>query len=604
MPERFEPNRRLLRILVGSNLYGSQDASIRELVQNAFDAIQLRKTYGDERGGRIQIRYSASDRWFEIVDDGIGMNKTTIKESFLQIGQDKIDVLNKGSRQNQIGYFGIGILSVFLLSDKFEVSTKYYQPSSQPLRFKIMGIDDNIVWLDPDRNTVGTSIKVYPLHDTPFDIASIPTSVRQYARHVDGIEIISVDDDTRENLSHNWITDSLDNVKSFENTGGIIAGRFGLSPALEKQTGTLSSEITICNSGFLVEEKVPDLLPVPQVGLIGEIDLHPNTLTMGMSRERIQRDDKWKTLGSLLEQQFIHYALEELQTGHLQHTGKYDDEEIKRTLLIWYHNIPPTETYSHLNAIVERRVFETVPFKLADRGPSSLKQLVTTNTRTRNLYYRQIGKPNELTSTFDDDGLPIRISQEIRDSIRVSALRANGFAVLELGTLQVNVRHRNSVYARRVDEHELVRKCLQVHGISLTPITEAPESDMDLRNIEKLPILNDALSVGGGLRFASVPDSTRRVITDSLGTKYINLRNMEVQQLITAIPRATSNPLRKRLLEAYLKIEDFKLHDARSILSELLLTDDLALMATADTAPFTQKHVEGLIRELLEDLAL
>ena len=70
MPKRFEPNRRLLHLLIGSNLYGSPDACIRELIQNAWDAIQWRHSYGDGAGGRIDVRFSAIEGWFEVLDDG------------------------------------------------------------------------------------------------------------------------------------------------------------------------------------------------------------------------------------------------------------------------------------------------------------------------------------------------------------------------------------------------------------------------------------------------------------------------------------------------------------------------------------------------------
>ena len=55
---------------------------------------------------------------------------------------------------------------------------------------------------------------------------------------------------------------------------------------------------------------------------------------------------------------------------------------------------------------------------------------------------------------------------------------------------------------------------------------------MDLTSIERLPLLKDALSIGDGLRFASVPDSERRVITDSTGIKYINLRNEDIREIL------------------------------------------------------------------------
>ena len=181
-------------------------------------------------------------------------------------------------------------------------------------------------------------------------------------------------------------------------------------------------------------------------------------------------------------------------------------------------------------------------------------------------------------------------------------MRAKGFDVVELGLLQVNVRSDNSVQTHQIEEHLLVNKCIESQGLSLVNIKDATDSDMDLRSIEKLPLLNDALPSGGNLRFASVPDSMRRVITDSSGIKYINLRNPDVQKILKVIPQAISNPLKSRLLDAYLKLENFQFQDARSILTDLLQTNDLIPLATTQIAPFTQKHMESLITDLLGEL--
>ena len=62
--------------------------------------------------------------------------------------------------------------------------------------------------------------------------------------------------------------------------------------------------------------------------------------------------------------------------------------------------------------------------------------------------------------------------------------------------------------------------------------------------------------------------------------RYINLRNPAVQILLKLIPDAISNPLKHRLLEAYLRLEDFKLREAREIVVDLLSRDDLATQAT------------------------
>ena len=114
---------------------------------------------------------------------------------------------------------------------------------------------------------------------------------------------------------------------------------------------------------------------------------------------------------------------------------------------------------------------------------------------------------------------------------------------------------------------------------------QAKDADMNLGSIEKLPILNDALSVASGLRFARVEDSMRRVIADSTGTKYINLRNKDVQEILTIVPQAVSNPLKYKLLEVYLKIENYQFKEARLVLMELLKDNNLVSLAVAETGP-------------------
>ena len=266
MAKRFQPNRRLLKLLVGSNLYGSQDACIRELVQNAWDAIQLRKTNGDGQGGTIEIAYTATGGWFEIKDDGIGMNMVTVEKSFFEIGEDKLNVLEYGSRETQIGYFGIGILSVFLVAHKFEVTTRHL--NGDAIRFEVLGIDDEYNLLPCDDSSVGTRIRIFPRSDSSFSIESIPKYIQSYARHVHGITITSLDSSTTSSVPESWATDGLGEVHHLDNLPRLIAGRMGMSPALRQHTGTLSSAVTVCNAGFLAEADVHDLLPHSQFKIV------------------------------------------------------------------------------------------------------------------------------------------------------------------------------------------------------------------------------------------------------------------------------------------------------------------------------------------------
>ena len=356
-----------------------------------------------------------------------------------------------------------------------------------------------------------------------------------------------------------WTLTDLSNIRSLDSIPGVRHARFGFTSALRTHSGTLTSEITICNAGFLTESNVYDLVPTPTIGMGGELDLAPHALTMGMSRERIQRDSRWIELGVTLQNLLISAAIDELNNGTLRRADSPDSPEIRRHLLLWYHYLPATDPFYELSTLIDTRVFETVPFSLLERGQSTLEHIVGPEPQHKKLFFRQKAQPREHTQTIDDEGMPMRVTEEVRDSIRIGALRAKGFDVIEVDRIHVNVRQNGTVRTQQIDEYPLVLKCLQKRGVQLIDIAAATESDMDLQSIERLPILKDALLIAGGLRFAAVVDSKRRVISDRSGIRYINLRNHEVQQLLKIIATAVSNPLKSRLLEAYLKIEEFRL---------------------------------------------
>ena len=462
-------------------------------------------------------------------------------------------------------------------------------------------MDHELVPLAADDMAVGTRIKIFVRAECASLVDSLPTKVQEYVRHVRGIRISSDDDGTTMSVPECWTTAGMEDVRVLDEFPGLIAGRFAVNPALRGDAGVVSNDIAICNAGFLVETDVHDLLPVAAAGMVGEINLEPNTLTMGMSRERIQRDARWLELGARLQEYFVRFALDELRTGALRPLGELDGAHVKRNLLLWYHYLPHDGYFAELRALLEERIVKTVPFGAADRGHVTLQSMLDGATESGKLFYRELDARTEHTERIQDDGVPIRISQEVRDSIRVGALRAKGFDVAELSFVQVNIRNGSTVQTQQLRESQLVAKCLESRGLVFVNIVDASELDMDLQSIEKLPILNDALSVGG-LRFASIPESRRRVIADSTGIKYVNLNNPDIRRILEIIPAAISNPLKRRLLDVYLKVENFQLYDARQILTELLLAEDLASMASVTTAPFTERRMASLIATLLAEL--
>ena len=127
----------VLQLLGGTKLYGNPYVFVRELLQNAVDAVRLRRIVDPGYGpGNIAIS-SWEDNgaiWFRIDDDGVGMDLQTIREYFLQIGRsyynsDDLDrelrqLGRQHSRFRAISRFGIGVMSCFMLGDRIEVSTR------------------------------------------------------------------------------------------------------------------------------------------------------------------------------------------------------------------------------------------------------------------------------------------------------------------------------------------------------------------------------------------------------------------------------------------------------------------------------------------------
>jgi len=601
----FVANARLLRLLVGSNLYPTPDVCVRELLQNAWDAIELRRALGDGSGGSIVVRFSAVERWFEVEDDGIGMSRDDVKASFLSIGSNKLEALGaEGQAGEQVAFFGIGVLSVFLVASHAELVTRKAS-EEQGVRVGIEGLEENDVEIEAvERDSVGTTVRVWIGSDTPFDLSMVPEAVRKYARHVPGIVVEDRDTGSRSSVEKIWDTEGLIEVFSASEQERIREGRLGFTKTLTDETPVVSNPITLCNGGFLVEAGATDLLPVNPMGFGGEVDLHANVLSVVMARERFQRDGKWAELGQVLLAVFEERAIEALSSGFLANNGGFDLPEVRRCLLVWYWALREISLLDRLKAAVRERVLSTVPFQVAgsDRR-TSIEDAVDRLPEPR-LYYRRIGGPTYMSRQIEDEGLPISFNEEIGHTIRVGALRARGFEVLETGylTFTWQLPGQPTPASYQIDEYQIVHECLSGSGTDVFEVGQAPESDLNLDDFEKLPALRKVLDVGGGeLRLASVPGSTRRVVADPSGVRYLNVDHPRVRRLLSALPDAVANPLKRRLLRVYLGLETFSIIEARNALLEMLEDDNLAVMAQTETSVLTKRAVRRKIDRLLAE---
>ena len=136
----------LVSKLGGENLYSQgPSAALRELIQNAADAIQARRIAEDRPPdwGEAAVSLVESDGWWlRVTDNGVGMSDPLLTGPFLDFGSsywtsdlmitEHPGLLTKGFQP--VGRFGIGFFSVFMLGDLVRVATRPYREARRATR--------------------------------------------------------------------------------------------------------------------------------------------------------------------------------------------------------------------------------------------------------------------------------------------------------------------------------------------------------------------------------------------------------------------------------------------------------------------------------------
>ncbi len=131
----------LVRNLGGSQLYG-QDSTVplRELIQNASDAVRARRILDNKSGdwGDICVRRGQDEdgeHWIEVEDTGLGMSTAVLTGPLLDFGtsywgsmlmqSEYPGLLSKGFEAT--GRYGIGFFSVFMWGERVRVTTRRHE---------------------------------------------------------------------------------------------------------------------------------------------------------------------------------------------------------------------------------------------------------------------------------------------------------------------------------------------------------------------------------------------------------------------------------------------------------------------------------------------
>jgi len=124
MSHRFQINLSALIDLLSQHLYSSADVFVRELLQNAADAIAARQQREPDHAGHIRIELDQDMCQLRIHDNGIGMSDVEMHRFLAIIGESSKRNPNPGQVADFLGQFGIGLLACFTVADEIVLHSR------------------------------------------------------------------------------------------------------------------------------------------------------------------------------------------------------------------------------------------------------------------------------------------------------------------------------------------------------------------------------------------------------------------------------------------------------------------------------------------------
>ncbi|MCA9043722.1 MAG: ATP-binding protein, partial [Planctomycetaceae bacterium] len=391
--------------IMGTSLYSRLDTPVRELIQNANDAIMRRRRGDLTFRGRIDVRQDATEGTISVEDNGIGLTSDEAESYLGTLGIGITGMIKRGrppetsgnamaAASDLIGQFGIGLFSGFMLADRITVDS-LRADGDAPVRWEA-GAGTDITLCEGTRQDAGTRVTLHLKPEFRMlsrDAETLEHIIHEYADFL-SVPIHLNDAERRVNvINAAW----LDATPDLETVELELEGRFGETPLdiipirVERPVsvaGVLSispqrvpgfsesGTVMVTVRRMVISRRVQDLLPPWASFLRGVLELHDCSPTA--SREDLVRNEAFEAVSQILKDR-LYGHLESLTTSdptRLQSiiawhrytfAGASLEDARLRTLLRKVYQLPTTAGQLTIDEILKRSSADPLHEPDADR---------------------------------------------------------------------------------------------------------------------------------------------------------------------------------------------------------------------------------------------
>ncbi len=442
--------------IMGTSLYSRADTPIRELIQNAHDAVVRRRHRDLTYQGRIDIEQDAVNHQLRFHDDGIGLTPAEAEKylSTLGIGitgllkKNEVSTTDAGSGEDTtglIGQFGIGLFSAFMLADQLTVESRHID-ADEAIRWQA-GAGTDIELSSCERTHPGTTVTLTlkpQYHSLAENAELVERAIKEFAdfvripiflnRHSARVNVInavwfdpSPEREALEMELESYFGETpLDIIPLRLEKPAALAGALYVTP---ERTPGFSGDavVTVTLRRMVISRHIQNLIPAWAPFLRGVLELPDCPPTA--SREDLVRDERFTRIKKVLEQKLFE---------HFEQLADKDPARLE-SILAWhrYHFAGAALDEPRLRQLVAPRVSAADVQRDVDlrRDPRAKPGRPARGIRRGAHRLVQHGSPARRM-----DQLAVRRG---RSAVRSCAARLRGIAARRLGCRRQRRRNRH-----------------------------------------------------------------------------------------------------------------------------------------------------------------